>query len=68
VILKDVAKLLKMQSSERPKKAAQYSTGILRLMESLAKSNRTSLREWTCKTIEGDSRSPYQSAANVLQP
>ncbi len=47
VILRQVAGLLGLPSSARPKKAAQYSSGVLKEMERLAKAEGLDLREWT---------------------
>ncbi len=60
VILKEVAKLLNLPSSERPKKAAQYSSGVLRLMERSAKSEGMSLHDWTLGIVERSRRSTYE--------
>lgn len=60
VILKEVARLLNLPSSERPKKAAQYSSGVLRLMERSAISKGLSLRDWTIGVMEQSRRSAYE--------
>jgi asparagine synthase (glutamine-hydrolysing) len=49
VVLREVAKLLKLPSHDRPKKAAQYSSGIRKLMERTAKDEELSLSRWTEK-------------------
>lgn len=46
VVLRDVAKLLGLPSHSRPKKAAQYSSGILKLMQRMAKQEGLSLASW----------------------
>jgi len=51
VILRDTAGLLGLHAADRPKKAAQYSSGILRMMQTLAKGNHESLSEWTQNAI-----------------
>ncbi len=65
VLLRKVARLLELRSSDRPKKAAQYSSGVLRLMERSAKEMRLSLAEWTAATIESSCRSSYERAENL---
>lgn len=52
IILREVAKLLELQSHKRPKKAAQYSSGVMKEMERLAKSEGLSLSQWTARTAE----------------
>jgi asparagine synthase (glutamine-hydrolysing) len=47
VILRDVARLLGLPSDDRPKKAAQYSSGVLKLMRGLAREEGMSLADWT---------------------
>jgi asparagine synthase (glutamine-hydrolysing) len=47
VVLREVAKLLKLPSHDRPKKAAQYSSGTLKLMKRTAKTEELSLVQWT---------------------
>jgi len=46
VVLRDVAKLLELPSHDRPKKAAQYSSGVMREMERQAKLEGKSIAEW----------------------
>lgn len=58
VILKDVAKLLGLPSDIRPKRAAQYSSGVLRLMQKTAKQSGVSPAEWTRQVISAARRSP----------
>lgn len=57
VILVDAARMLGLASHTLPKKAAQYSSGALREMRSLAKQESLTLSEWTRKVVEGGSRS-----------
>jgi asparagine synthase (glutamine-hydrolysing) len=52
IILMEVAKLLGLQSHKRPKKAAQYSSGVMKEMERLAKGEGLSLAQWTERTAE----------------
>jgi asparagine synthase (glutamine-hydrolysing) len=47
VILRDAARLLGLPSDDRPKKAAQYSSGVLKLMRGLAREEGRSLADWT---------------------
>jgi asparagine synthase (glutamine-hydrolysing) len=49
IVLRDVAKLLGLPSYNRPKKAAQYSSGVLRLMQRMAKQEGLSLADWTAE-------------------
>ena len=46
VVLREAAGQLSLPSQHRPKKAAQYSTGILRRMEELAKADGKSVGSW----------------------
>jgi len=52
IILREVAKLLGLQSHKRPKKAAQYSSGVMKEMERLAKGEGLSLSQWTERAAE----------------
>lgn len=52
LILRDVARLLGLKASERQKKAAQYSSGIMREMERLAREKKQTLAEWTRERVE----------------
>jgi len=52
LILRDVARLLGLTASDRPKKAAQYSSGIMREMERLAREKKQTLAEWTRERVE----------------
>jgi asparagine synthase (glutamine-hydrolysing) len=47
LVLRESATLLGLPSCSRPKKAAQYSSGILREMERQAKADGLNLRAWT---------------------
>lgn len=55
IILREVAVSLGLPSTERPKKAAQYSSGILRCMEKLARERGVVLAEWTAE-LEGHTK------------
>jgi len=57
ILLREVAELLSLPSRNRPKKAAQYSSGILKEMKKLAKSEGASLSEWTSSLAEEHQRS-----------
>jgi len=57
VLLREVAKLLDLPSQNLPKKAAQYSSGVLKEMERLAKADGKSLAEWTRSLTESRGRS-----------
>ncbi len=46
IVLRDVAKQLGVEAYDRPKKAAQYSSGVLKEMERLAKKDGTDMRSW----------------------
>ncbi len=46
-ILRDVARQLELVAADRPKKAAQYSSGFLRMMQRLARREGTELSSWT---------------------
>jgi asparagine synthase (glutamine-hydrolysing) len=52
IILREVATHLGLQSHNRPKKAAQYSSGVMKEMQRLAKGEELSLSQWTEKTAE----------------
>ena len=52
-ILRDAARSLGLRAAERPKKAAQYSSGVLRMMQTLARNNNENLTEWTRDTVSG---------------
>ena len=52
-ILRDAARLLGLRAAERPKKAAQYSSGILKMMQTLARNDNENLSEWTQNVVSG---------------
>ncbi len=47
LILREVGRALQLHSADRPKKAAQYSSGVLKEMERLAASARMEFHDWT---------------------
>jgi asparagine synthase (glutamine-hydrolysing) len=49
IILREVAEILGLSSRNRPKKAAQYSSGVLRAMERLAREQGLNLSHWTAR-------------------
>ncbi len=52
VALRQVATALGLEEAAlRPKKAAQYGSGIMKAMKAMAKSERLSLKDWTVKVI-----------------
>jgi asparagine synthase (glutamine-hydrolysing) len=51
VVLREVARLLNLPSHDRPKKAAQYSSGVMREMERLAKREGMGVSSWTAALV-----------------
>jgi len=51
VVLRDAAKSLGLLSHDRPKKAAQYSSGILKAMERRARTRGLSVSEWVKEVL-----------------
>lgn len=47
IILREVGRALSLHSADRPKKAAQYSSGVLKEMERLAGAARLEFHDWT---------------------
>jgi asparagine synthase (glutamine-hydrolysing) len=47
LILREVGRVLSLHSADRPKKAAQYSSGVLKEMERLAGAQKLDLHDWT---------------------
>lgn len=47
LILREIGKVLSPHSADKPKKAAQYSSGVMKEMERLARVERLDLHEWT---------------------
>jgi asparagine synthase (glutamine-hydrolysing) len=58
VALREFARSLSVPSHDRPKKAAQYSSGALREMRRLAKDAGKDLPTWTRDIVEGDRGTP----------
>lgn len=55
VILRDVAGILGLEARDAPKKAAQYSSGVMKQMKDSARSEGKSLGDWTAEKV-GDGR------------
>lgn len=53
IILREVAGLLGLPSRSRPKKAAQYSSGVMREMEKESRRNGLGVSEWTSWVAAG---------------
>lgn len=53
LVLRDVARALNLPSYTRPKKAAQYSSGVMKEMERQAKAEGMSLGQWTRAVASG---------------
>lgn len=51
-MLREVGRLAGLADPERPKKAAQYSSGTLKMMRSLAKTEHLSLEEWVSRVTQ----------------
>jgi len=47
LVLREIGKVLAPHSADKPKKAAQYSSGVMKEMERLAKADRLDLHDWT---------------------
>lgn len=58
VILREAAKEMGLISHDLPKKAAQYSSGVMREMKRMARERGLGLREWTVKIASEESRIP----------
>lgn len=58
ILLREVARQLGLPSHDLPKKAAQYSSGVLREMRRYARAEGRSLAEWTKHLVVADGRSP----------
>ena len=52
LILREAARLMGLRSYDRPKKAAQYSSGILKMMERISRRERLELSEWTARVSQ----------------
>jgi asparagine synthase (glutamine-hydrolysing) len=57
ILLREIAKMLGLPSHNLPKKAAQYSSGVLKEMERLAKADGRSLADWTRSLAQRRGRS-----------
>jgi hypothetical protein len=57
ILLREVARMLDLQSHDIPKKAAQYSSGVLKEMRKLARSEGVSLSDWTSHLSDNRERS-----------
>jgi len=57
VILREVAGLLNLPSSQLPKKAAQYSSGVMKAMEGAARASGLTVVDWTRKVLSEHRRS-----------
>jgi asparagine synthase (glutamine-hydrolysing) len=57
ILLREVAELLDLRSQSHPKKAAQYSSGVLKEMKKLARTEGKSLSDWTRCLADGRERS-----------
>ncbi|MBN1676992.1 MAG: hypothetical protein JW880_00480 [Candidatus Thermoplasmatota archaeon] len=55
LILREVGRVLSPHSADKPKKAAQYSSGVMKEMERLAKADRLDLHDWTPAIISRQS-------------
>lgn len=58
IILREVARSLGVVSHDLPKKAAQYSSGVMREMKKMAKEQGMDLRDWTAETAAKGRRIP----------
>jgi asparagine synthase (glutamine-hydrolysing) len=58
VILREAAKALGVLSHDAPKKAAQYSSGVMKEMKRMAKEQGMELREWTAERAAKGRRIP----------
>ena len=53
LVLREVGRLLGLGAASRPKKAAQYSSGVMRSMQRSAKEEGMALRQWVEKVLAG---------------
>lgn len=58
VVLREAAKSLGVLSHDSPKKAAQYSSGVMREMRRMASERGTGLREWMAELAADGRRNP----------
>jgi asparagine synthase (glutamine-hydrolysing) len=61
LVLREVARQLGLPSHHRPKKAAQYSSGVLKLMRNSARKDGEPLEEWVRHASADERRSAYES-------
>jgi asparagine synthase (glutamine-hydrolysing) len=54
LILREAARLMGLHSYSRPKKAAQYSSGILKEMKRVSRRQKLGLSEWTARIAHED--------------
>jgi asparagine synthase (glutamine-hydrolysing) len=47
LVLRDIGRLVAPHSADKPKKAAQYSSGVMKEMDRLARADRLDLHDWT---------------------
>ena len=57
LILREVASVLSLHTSEMPKKAAQYSSGIMKEMKRQARVSELSLSNWMTSVLSGSKES-----------
>lgn len=55
IILREVAGILGLESRDRPKRAAQYSSGVMKEMKRMASGRKMALGDWTAEIV-GDVR------------
>lgn len=58
LILREAARKLGLRAHDRPKKAAQYSSGVLKEMERLARRDGLRVGEWVDRTIRESRATP----------
>ncbi len=56
IILRQAARQLDIEAHDRPKKAAQYSSGVMKEMERLAKSDGLDTKSWVGNIVSFDHR------------
>lgn len=47
LVLRDIGRMVAPHSADKPKKAAQYSSGVMKEMERMARADRLELHDWT---------------------
>ncbi len=58
IVLREAARSLGVLSHDSPKKAAQYSSGVMKEMKAMAKERGVGLREWTAELAAKGRRIP----------